>query len=1578
MSTPERASGARALLRFLVRQGRLGNDDVARIEGLAQEAGVAVHDVLEREAIIGQKDLALLLAETLRLRMVDLTTFPLDANITRELKETIATRYEVVPIGVDERSIEVVTSNPLDLDGLKAVEFATGKRVQAVVATHVEVRDALAHTYRLQESLEQFLQLVPAGESLVVNELDDDGADLRMIAADAELPPVIKLADKMLIEGIKTRASDVHVEPGTDSVLVRYRVDGILEEGFRFPKWIQNPLVARLKVMAKLDITERRMPQDGRIQLRYLDKTVDMRVSSLPAQHGEKITLRILDASQSVKALDRLGLGAPDLKLIREAAKKPQGMILITGPTGSGKTTTLYALLREILSPKTNIVTIENPIEYQLKGINQVEVNEKQGLTFSEVLRSVLRQDPDVILFGEIRDKETAQIAFQAAATGHLVLSTVHTNDAAGAVTRLLDLGLEPYAVSSALNLVVAQRLIRQLCQTCSTPTTIDDETRRHLHIGDTGGNFKQGRGCAQCRHTGYRARIGVYEMLPMTAAMVKLIEAGAGESMVRQQSRSEGIHTLLEDAIDKLRTGVTSVEELERVVQITESGKTQCPGCQKEISDEYSVCPHCSRTLKATCSGCAKPMSPEWVRCPFCGSAATEAVPEPDAAPVAERRSFKALVVDDTSTIRDVVRHTLEHSDLGLTVLTAENGREALEVASRERPDIVILDISMPEMDGFEVCRRLRSEMRTAFVPVLMLTAHDSEDDVAKGFGVGADDYMVKPFRREGLVARVRRILERTYGSQALGGAPETTTAAPSVASAEPAAPALPADPSAFATGGVDVAGLLAELASDRDVLRRSLESCETRIGELAAREHQNGHAVAAEAGDGAPAYDELKDLLRELRAAQERVVGELRDELAEAKRVAEDALRQAGATPVPAIDPAHVATMLATVERLQGEQARLAGSVEGLREAGGGADQECERRLREVTQELAQLRAEVMDSHTTWLQSARVQTRADVDEAVRAVQTEAVAAAARLTQSLTELRGAVEAQRDEQARDGARVRSAQEIAERAEASATAATDVVSRELASLQRALAEQREQREQDVRRITGAEDAARRTRTEATTTIEQMTGELAALRRTLAEQLDDGTRTGERLAAAEEAARSVRAELAATIDRIAPGLASLERIVDEQRAGGAALGERLASSEAAVQQTREETAAVAGDLARELAALREAMAAHGERPGLDAARIEGIETVGRTAGAEAARALAELAEIRTVVATLAARQDEGGSEAGMELVRRDAVAAAETAMRVIQEQATAIGAASARDVAELRETVAAHHDTQQRQMEQALGRLTRARRAAAKLVRRVRDATRAVEARAVASEQACQQHIAALRDETVTALDAVRAEQAELTGAVEGRLADLPSAAEHRTVLAFLDGCETQLTEFAARLDARGAAHVASEGEARAHLGSRIETLEAAANRLEGEQLRLAADVEERSRALMRTAAGGFDVQLALLRGKVEVLARTLRERIPTDQVAPSDDALLGHRQGLLERLRTQLTALQSATEWGPQRVLDLLVESTLAAAVTPFRRMLQVGGEASSEESAPAPSPDAKPARDESASPSSDL
>ena len=835
-----------ALLRFLQREGKVSAEDITRLEASAQEKGRSLFEVLEAEAIIAEKDLAVLLATKLRLRLIDLTSFPFDPQMSRELKETIATRYNVVPIRVDDTSIEVAIANPLDIEALKAVEFATGKRVHALVATRQEVADALGHVYRLQESLDQFLQHVP-DEAVTLNELLDEGGDLRTIAREAELPPVVKLADLILIEGIKSRASDVHIEPGTDAVAVRYRLDGILEESFRFPKWVQNALIARLKVMAKLDITERRIPQDGRIQLRYTDRIVDLRVSSLPAQHGEKITLRILDASTGLKPLDRLGFGANELQRLRDAIRKPEGLILVTGPTGSGKTTTLYALLREKLSPNLNIVTIENPIEYQLKGINQVEVNDKQGLTFAGVLRSVLRQDPDVILVGEIRDKETAQIAMQAAQTGHLVLSTVHTNDAPAAVTRLVDLGIEPFVVASTIHLVVAQRLVRRVCQACSEPYTPSEEHRRLLRLDDAAvAQLRQGRGCPACRQTGFAGRSGVYEVMPISPAMTKLIEGGANETAIRQLARVEGFASIAEGAQEKLLAGQTTPDEMLRVVQVNEY-TPRCPGCQRDVADDYTVCPHCSAVLRTMCRACGKPFDAAWTSCAYCGAAAkpdASGATEPAAEGEVRQRTYKALVVDDNAAIRDIVRLTLERSQLNLSVVLAEDGAKALALAATERPDVVILDLQMPNIDGFEVCRRLRSDVHTAFVPVLMLTAQTGQESVTQGFASGADDYVTKPFKRQDLLTRIRRMLERTYGKHAV--APED----PAVAAADFAASA----------GGRGVAEL-------------ELEAVAAGAEAFVAATYEPAPATAIQ-----PGLDELRGALQRLRVEHERALEEVR----------------------------------------------------------------------------------------------------------------------------------------------------------------------------------------------------------------------------------------------------------------------------------------------------------------------------------------------------------------------------------------------------------------------------------------------------------------------------------------------------------------------------------------------------------------------------------------------------------------------------------------------------------------------------------------------------------------------------
>ena len=746
------------LLRFLLKHKALGAEDVAAVETLCRDEGISVPEALERQGVMTDRQLAETLAPALRLRLVDLASRTVDPVVTRLVKEALVTKYEVLPLRLDGNTLDVATVNPLDLEALKALEFATGKRVRFVVATRTEIHDAIKHTYRLEESLEQFLQNVP-DQDLAMTELHDDGRDLRMLAADAKLPPVVKLADLLFVEGVKAGASDIHVEPTADGIIVRYRIDGILEEGFSFPKWLQNPLVARLKVVARMDIAERRVPQDGRIQVRYQNRPIDFRVSTLPMQHGEKVTMRILDATRALISLDRLGLLPQDQQRLRDASAKPQGLILVTGPTGSGKTTTLYGLIRAIRSTTTNIITIENPVEYQLKGINQVDINEKQGLTFASVLRSVLRQDPDVILVGEMRDNETARVAFQAAQTGHLVLSTLHTNDSAATITRLIDLGIEPYVIASSVNLIMAQRLARRVCQSCGMPGNLPADVAQSLHVPEKHPGYRRGEGCPACRQSGYAGRVGIYEIVPISGAIGRLIENGAAESAIRQQARAEGFSTLTQDALQKLTTGMTTGDDILRVVQIA-TVEAQCEACRKPFSDSEVTCPHCGVAVGAM------------------ANAMPAATPTTTSTPA---RSFKALVVDDNADIRTIVTAMLQSAHLGLTVVTAQDGHEAIELANVERPDIVVLDISMPEMDGFEVCRRLRSDVRTAFTPVLMLTANGGEAHVTTGFGVGADDYVVKPFRREELVARVRRILERTYGKEAVPSTPRSKARATS-----------------------------------------------------------------------------------------------------------------------------------------------------------------------------------------------------------------------------------------------------------------------------------------------------------------------------------------------------------------------------------------------------------------------------------------------------------------------------------------------------------------------------------------------------------------------------------------------------------------------------------------------------------------------------------------------------------------------------------------------------------------------------------------------------------------------------
>jgi general secretion pathway protein E len=473
----------------------------------------------------------------------------------------------IVPVSLTDGTLVVAMADPLDMEGREAVAKATGRRVSVQVGTEEEIREAIEKAYGEDaSSMERLVEQV--GEE--AEERTGDERVERLIGAASEAP-IIRLVNYVIARGIERGASDIHLEPYEKVVRVRYRIDGILEEVESPPKRLQTAIISRIKIMARLNIAESRLPQDGRVKLRIGGQEVDFRVSTVPTLFGESVVIRILDQANVPLNLATLGFPPDTLSRFRQMVTVPHGMILVTGPTGSGKTTTLYGALQEIRTAERKIITIEDPVEYQIAGVNQIQVKPQIGLTFASGLRSIVRQDPDVILVGEIRDRETAEIAIHSALTGHLVLSTLHTNDAAGAVTRLLEMGVEEYLLPSSLIGVLAQRLVRAICEKCSAPREISQAFREEI-LRDTGfaaeGNLRIGKGCDACGETGYRGRLGIFELLPVDEEIKDLVLARSDAGAIRARAVSRGMVLLREDGWDKTRRGITTIEEVLRVTR--------------------------------------------------------------------------------------------------------------------------------------------------------------------------------------------------------------------------------------------------------------------------------------------------------------------------------------------------------------------------------------------------------------------------------------------------------------------------------------------------------------------------------------------------------------------------------------------------------------------------------------------------------------------------------------------------------------------------------------------------------------------------------------------------------------------------------------------------------------------------------------------------------------------------------------------------------------------------------------------------------------------------------------------------
>ena len=610
---------------LLVRQGLITTQALDEALKAQRQTGKQVWDVLVEQGHLTESQMIPLLAAHLKIPYLDVSALNLGSDELSLLPEALARKHTVLPIRREGKRLDVVMAKPHDLDAVRDISFATGCKVSASMGCRSLIVGAIDRFY--SRHLEGAGKLMAAGvgesfEPVLAHRAGEASA----LDADAESAPVIQLMNLIMRKAIQLKASDIHIEPGIPEGVVRFRLDGLLADQLKVPAALHPALISRMKILGRLDIAERRLPQDGSVRVKVEGRAADLRISTIPLRAGEKTVIRILDTSRGGLELESIGFSPSDLKQVQGLIGRHKGMIVVTGPTGSGKTTMLYAILNRIKSPTLNIVTVEDPIEYHYPGLNQMQVNADIGLTFATGLRSILRQDPNVILVGEIRDAETAEIACRAALTGHLVFTTLHTNDAPSTITRLLDIGIPRYLVASVLVAIIAQRLVRYVCQECKASVQVDAGLAYGLGLSEAslaGGRYMAGKGCAKCQESGFQGRLGVFELLVLNSKIRDLILRGATEEDLRLAAQESGMRGLVEDGLDKAKAGLTTLDELVRVLEVAEHAATSCQGCGRPLNSEYRFCPYCRAVVRRICAGCERILQSGWAACAYCGQEA-------------------------------------------------------------------------------------------------------------------------------------------------------------------------------------------------------------------------------------------------------------------------------------------------------------------------------------------------------------------------------------------------------------------------------------------------------------------------------------------------------------------------------------------------------------------------------------------------------------------------------------------------------------------------------------------------------------------------------------------------------------------------------------------------------------------------------------------------------------------------------------------------------------------------------------------------------------------------------------------